>query len=267
MKQCPVCRHSDVREATALAGHRRFVCRRCGHQHIAPPPTEQLLATYGHDYAGFRTDSRFRRRVLELWTESVAPHAPQEVRTVLDVGCGGAEFLDLAAEMGLTARGFDLSEASAEKCRERGLAADAGDFLEYDFRTQFDVITSWDVLEHLPAPLAFVERAAALLTPGGLVVAKVPLTTQRSLLMGSLHPKVARALLHTPSHVQYFTLATARLLVSTAELDPLEARCIGGIRTVRSDGSWRQRAKRAVRRHLARSSGLANAFVVARGKP
>ena len=74
-------------------------------------------------------------------------------------GMADRELLAAAAEAGFEAHGLDISEAAAEMCRARGLRAVSGDFLTAETDAPFDVITMWDVIEHLPDPVSFVRRA------------------------------------------------------------------------------------------------------------
>jgi O-antigen chain-terminating methyltransferase len=83
-----------------------------------------------YKYVGF--EDRFRGSRDEIrrrMADYVADFAGR--RDVLDVGCGRGEFLDLLREAGISARGLDLNHEMVEVCRERGLAADEGDWLGY----------------------------------------------------------------------------------------------------------------------------------------
>ena len=80
------------------------------------------------------------------------------IRSLLDIGCGTGGFLDYAASKGVTLRyGYDASAAQAEVARERHpntrQAVSLTDYLnDIQHYTDFDLITLWDVVEHLRAP-------------------------------------------------------------------------------------------------------------------
>ncbi len=95
---------------------------------------------------------------------------------LLDVGCGTGRFLEKMGAYGWKAQGIDTSPTAIEKAKEKGLDVTLGDLLEsrrYD-AASFDVITMWDVLEHLPSPLEALRRIHALLKSNGRLVVATP---------------------------------------------------------------------------------------------
>ncbi len=83
-----------------------------------------------YKYVGFEDRFRgsrdeIRRRMADYVADFTS------ASDVLDVGCGRGEFLDLLREAGIAARGLDVNHEMVEVCRERGLAADEGDWLGY----------------------------------------------------------------------------------------------------------------------------------------
>jgi SAM-dependent methyltransferase len=98
---------------------------------------------------------------------------------LLDVGCGTGAFVHYATARGFDACGIDFSHKSVEAGRRRfGLrtlvARPLADFREEQAGRPFDVVTSFEVLEHVESPRAFLADIHALLGPGGLVVLSVP---------------------------------------------------------------------------------------------
>jgi 2-polyprenyl-3-methyl-5-hydroxy-6-metoxy-1,4-benzoquinol methylase len=132
--------------------------------------------------------------------------------SVLDVGCSTGAFLhQLQKGFGnsYTVLGMDVSGPALACAESRGVPVLRGPFLEQDFGAQhFAAITFWAVLEHVAEPRRFLEKAAALLEPGGHCFVLVP--NMRSLavrLTGSRY----RYLM--PEHLNYFTADTlGRLL-------------------------------------------------------
>jgi O-antigen chain-terminating methyltransferase len=98
---------------------------------------------------------------------------------ILDLGCGRGEFLEVARETGLAARGIDLSEESIALCRARGLTAECADLFEYlealPDRSVGGAFCS-QVIEHLPPERVpvLVRLLGAKLHPGALAAIETP---------------------------------------------------------------------------------------------
>jgi 2-polyprenyl-3-methyl-5-hydroxy-6-metoxy-1,4-benzoquinol methylase len=104
--------------------------------------------------------------------KSEAAHAT----TVLDVGCGIGNFLDWARRHGLRGIGVDVDAAAVAEARRRGLAAALPDDLDAligDDRT-VDVLTLWDVIEHVFDPHAFLAEFLRRAAPNGLLLLETP---------------------------------------------------------------------------------------------
>jgi 2-polyprenyl-3-methyl-5-hydroxy-6-metoxy-1,4-benzoquinol methylase len=107
----------------------------------------------------------------------VEHHAPQRSgkRRVLDVGCATGVFLATGSDAWQKV-GVELSAQAAEQARRQfGLTVYPGTLEQAPLSgQQFDVITMWDVLEHLHQPVASLMHIRELLRPDGIFVARVP---------------------------------------------------------------------------------------------
>jgi 2-polyprenyl-3-methyl-5-hydroxy-6-metoxy-1,4-benzoquinol methylase len=97
-------------------------------------------------------------------------------KNLLDIGCAQGFFLFSASQAGYTTKGIEISQdAVAYAIREFGLDVEAKPFEELRFaENHFDVVTLWQVLEHVPYPLVILKEVHRILKPGGLVVASTP---------------------------------------------------------------------------------------------
>jgi SAM-dependent methyltransferase len=125
-------------------------------------------------------DSYGRRRFIELFRQ-VLPRDP--AGRVLEVGCGGSEFLPFfAKEFGYALTGIDYSPAGAALARRNlellGLPGRIvqGDFFDRELLAgeRFGAVVSFGVIEHSREPERFIARKAELLRPGGVVLTQVP---------------------------------------------------------------------------------------------
>ncbi|MEV6303131.1 class I SAM-dependent methyltransferase [Actinoplanes sp. NPDC051861] len=94
---------------------------------------------------------------------------------LLDVGCGTGGFLDLVSRRhGARCTGVELDSTLAASASRRGLDVTAGDFGHLPPR-EFDIVTMFQVLEHLPDPRAALRHAFGLLRPGGVLCVEIPI--------------------------------------------------------------------------------------------
>src|SRR5690606_33250096 len=94
---------------------------------------------------------------------------------LLDVGCGGGLFAEAAASAGAEVTAIDLAPASIDIARAH--AAQSGLKIHYESvgvdvladrqSGAFDVITCFEMLEHVPRPADIVAACAAAAKPGG----------------------------------------------------------------------------------------------------
>ncbi len=95
--------------------------------------------------------------------------------SLLDVGCGRGEFLSAFADLGYETAGIDISPKAPEFAPGHKVAvADLErEPLPYPDGT-FDFAFSKSVVEHLHAPVVFLEKINAALKPGGVAVVMTP---------------------------------------------------------------------------------------------
>jgi SAM-dependent methyltransferase len=264
---CPACGSRPTFDLVGPASrYKPSLCPACGHGFIAAERLRdvKLEQLYHHGYAGFSEDPVFAAACRKLTRDEILPRT-RPGASLLDVGCGNGEFLRAALDAGLAAEGFDVSEAAADFCRRRGLTARAGDFQKATFERTFDVITFWDVLEHLLDPVAALQKARSLLAPGGLLFTKTPGTAGLSLGLTALVPRLGGALLAVPAHIQFFGAASMTRVLDRAGYHDIEMLPPIRLRSQTSGGSLRKRLARRVVSTIQRVSGDGNLIVFARG--
>ena len=139
---------------------------------------------------------------------------------VLDVGCGAGDFLDLARTSGLRTFGLEFNPTAAAKARAKG--HEIFDQMLPDVPANvcpggFDLITLFQVLEHVPDPVGIIKQAAARLKPGGYISIAVPSKSGLYRLM-SLDPAQ-----WPPHHVSRWCLHDVKTLSSQTDLRLAEA--------------------------------------------
>jgi 2-polyprenyl-3-methyl-5-hydroxy-6-metoxy-1,4-benzoquinol methylase len=132
---------------------------------------------------------------------------------LLDVGCATGRFLHQMKAVGWHVAGVEIDPEAAAKAKAVAPEIFVGDPVEAPFAAgSFDVVTSFHVVEHLPRPLAALERMLGWLAPGGLLVVEVPNAGGAgSRLFGRYWCG-----LDFPRHLVHFTPATMAAMVARA---------------------------------------------------
>lgn len=162
-------------------------------------------------------DSLQRRQASLRWHGRRLAHLERFVRPdpasagrgrLLDVGCGAGYFLDAAREAGWQVRGVELSEAAVRVGREKlGLDIFQGTLAGAALpAAAFDVVTLFEVLEHLRDPGSALAEARRLLRPGGLLAIQVP--NDLNAYRNQAFRRDNRWWVIPPLHLFYFTAAT-----------------------------------------------------------
>jgi hypothetical protein len=165
-ERCQWCGARLDDSAARLAGRTR--CERCGVATTDPVPSDaELEVAYadwyrpeGGRFAG-PADAVLRRSRGRLAgrIDRIAPPGP-----VLDVGAGDGALLDALARRGREALGLERDSGRSD-VRAAELAEVEGSWA---------AVVLWHSLEHLREAGAALERAAALLTPDGVLVVALP---------------------------------------------------------------------------------------------
>lgn len=135
---------------------------------------------------------------------------------LLDVGCGSGELLEHFAGQGWEPYGIDPSRAAVEAARRRGAEAHEGTLRDHPWQGEsFEAITFQHSLEHVVDPVAELERARALLAPGGVLAIAVPnwASWQRHLFRNRWF------VLDLPRHQQHFSPRALKMLAERLELE------------------------------------------------
>ena len=216
---CPVCLAAAATPRLHKAGTTIFACASCGSAFWQPDAAFDPAEIYGtgyfagsdhasgyDDYASLEVSLRhnFERRLRALG-------APHEGARLLDLGAAYGFAVDEARRLGWRAVGLEVSPAAARRAAEtiRAAVVAVGDAQHVPFADDcFDVVTLWDVLEHLPEPHAAMAELARVLRPGGRLV----LTTGD---VGSLAARVSGARWHLytlPEHMFFYSREGLRRL-------------------------------------------------------
>lgn len=138
---------------------------------------DAMYMSFADRFRGTRAEIGRKLRVYLPLIQTLG--SKKEDLSILDVGCGRGEWLELLREEGYRARGIDINRVAVQECRERGLDVTEADVIEHLRglnRGSLDVVTGFHLIEHLPFPTmaALFDEAFAVLKPGGMIILETP---------------------------------------------------------------------------------------------
>jgi 2-polyprenyl-3-methyl-5-hydroxy-6-metoxy-1,4-benzoquinol methylase len=159
-------------------------CGRCGLVYVNPRlPAERIEEMYQEDYwssdrarefgyAEYLDDAPLYLRTYRLRSRVISRYKPRPGR-LLDIGCAAGYFAAVMQEDGWDTTGIEISAPMVHYATETLRLPDIrrGDMLSVDTdRGSYDVVTLWDVIEHLEDPRAHLEAAREAAADDGILV-------------------------------------------------------------------------------------------------
>jgi len=210
--RCTACRSSKSTIILRKEPLSLYKCLKCGTIFLGEYSDGFVpeLYDYYHKYANLGKEDVFdpitttRCQELLSWFSRFSTG-----REVLDVGCGLGQFVEVANRSGWIAEGLELSRGAVNFALRQGLPVQDQDFLSGEIEpNSFDLVTLFEVIEHVPNPAEFLHRAEEVVRPGGLVYLTTPnFGSLDRYLMGKDWKLIHRA------HLTYFTPRTLMALV------------------------------------------------------
>lgn len=170
------------------------VCGGCGLQRLQPYPAPEVLAAYYNDSyrekddfaaVGLSVSHRVRysadyeHRLHEEYALSLADVGISVGggMRVLDYGCADGGFLGFLAGREIESEnlyGVDISPQMVDVVRKKGFNAYTLADQDQLLGEMFDLITLWDVIEHVPDPLATLRWLRPRLAENGRLLMQTP---------------------------------------------------------------------------------------------
>lgn len=209
VSHCVICGDKSVQFGRSfINGFTLWSCATCGGKFCNP-----FVAPPSRFYAGALDLASQSRHAGPMPWYPVHPTRQSEAFTsgkegrLLDVGCGNGAFAEFATTAGYEVIGLDVDAVSIEIARSRNLSRAKFYCMSLDefYRSepavgQFDVITMFEVFEHLDRPAATLRLVKDLLRDGGLFIGSLP-NIERP-LMWQLHWDYEMP----PYHLTYWTV-------------------------------------------------------------
>jgi len=185
-RPCPACDSDQPVPAFEKNGFELVTCANCKSLYVDPAPDPDRLNDFYRDspsshywatkffpaVAEARRPLIFRPRAERVL--AIAEEAGLELRSVIDVGAGAGMFLEelRALAPGVDGLAVEPGDDLALVCETNGFETFRG-FVEdaaSEWSGRADLVTCFEVIEHVFAPELLISGLGALARPGGLVV-------------------------------------------------------------------------------------------------
>ena len=209
----------SVGSSRTLLSHGRILrCGSCGLAYRSfRPNNEQLGSLYRA-----ADDSRYEAEMPNRWRtarrhKQIIERYVAHKESLLDIGCASGAFLSVMRDAGWSGDGIEPSESQFLRASKLlGGSANLQQCMLQDatLSRDYDLVTLWDVLEHVTEPGPFLQLATSHLKDGGYVTLNVPrVDSLVARLLGSRWP------LLLAEHLNYFTIPSLRVCGESAGLD------------------------------------------------
>lgn len=153
---------------------------------------------HGYYGKGGNYKSERRQAQIDLIEELLVWADCQEdaPKNIIDVGCGiGGSTLYLAQKFGATATGITLSPIQASRAKERAIAANLENKVQFQVANaldmpfadnSFDLVWSLESGEHMPDKTKFIQECYRVLQPGGKLILATWCHRETNSLAGNL---------------------------------------------------------------------------------
>jgi SAM-dependent methyltransferase len=211
---CQTCLNKDEKRFTVtykLSNAEVVTCSECGFLFI-PPYWRKRISYESYKSAAVAEQIRKGNNWLKLQRHKLRLILIRKyigTGTMLDVGSGWGHFLLAAREAGFIIKGVELDkEPYLYSVNDLHLPIENRNFFNFNDTETFDILTLWDVLEHIDQADAFVANCSRLTNEGGYLVLQVP----------QIDSWVAKRKKDSWNmmgldHVNYFSTATIRILL------------------------------------------------------
>jgi len=206
---CPICESINTGYYSTKNNYTLYKCNSCKLLFLNPVPesigvyddTYFSGAEKGFGYVDYDADKEPMIPTFNKYLDILSDLGIKN-GDLLDIGAATGFFMNIAKQRGFNVSGVEFSNFAAEKGRKAGLNLITGDLLSQNFPdSSFDVVTMFDVIEHVPNPKEIISEVSRILKKGGIVIINTP---DAESLWAKLLGKHWQ-LIMPPEHINYFS--------------------------------------------------------------
>ena len=170
---CLICNSDKLSDIDRYSKNYLTQCQSCGFVFCKKIPTNIELTNYYEQYSrGGAISPITIKRYNELLDEF---ENYRKTNNILDIGCGDGHFLEVAQERGWNVFGTEFTDAAIDVCIKKGIKMHKGVLASENYsENEFDIITSFEVIEHINNPQNEINNIKPILRTGGLFYLTTP---------------------------------------------------------------------------------------------
>jgi len=191
LNNCPICSGTNLLRklecldySTSKEEFTIVSCETCDFTFTNPRPKDNSLAEY-YKSDMYISHTNNTKGLFNLMYHTVRKYAIRTKLSLLkrisknknhlDIGCGTGDFLNACKNAGYNTKGIEPSKLAREQAiRNFNLSVSESTDLNQYKRNQFDSISMWHVLEHVPSLNKTIEEFNRILSDKGKVIVAVP---------------------------------------------------------------------------------------------
>lgn len=206
-KACLICGSEDLLTLDTYHKDHLVKCRSCTFVFSSKKPSDEELKAFYSNY-GFEGAPYFSPITAKRYSELLDEFEHRGSKGAIhDAGCGFGFFVEIAQDMGWEASGSELSSRAVAYCKQRNLEVEERADISSG---PFQVVTSFEVIEHLYDPKKYLASIKEQLDAGGLLY----ITTPNFNGLSRFLLKEKYNVINYPEHLCYFTPKTIHRLLS-----------------------------------------------------
>lgn len=200
---CLLCGSARLTSLSGYEQHYLVKCTACDFIFCKRKPTMDELNTH---YALYPRARGISEITLKRYNELLDKFEPyRKTNNLLDVGCGDGFFLIEARKRNWKVFGTEFSSKAIDVCLQKGIQMTNSPLNPQHYHPEsFDVITSFEVIEHINTPQTELQSFYSLLRKGGLLY----ITTPNFNSLSRIILKSKWNVIEYPEHLSYYTVQT-----------------------------------------------------------
>ena len=227
LRPCPVCNSSNELEIFIKEGGRYVKCQDCQMIYLNPVFTDNAIQNYyadNHTQQGELVESDTDDFYVKLYNSGleVIKQKSKNFSTLLDIGCSTGTFLDLAKKQKLSTYGVELNKSEYKFAKDKGHEVYNDLLQKIKIKNKFDIVTLWDVFEHLIDGEFYLKEIKKTLKSDGVIFLQIPSSDSLAAKIMREHCNMFDGL----EHVNLYGVETIKKIAAKCDLEILSLKTV-----------------------------------------